>query len=184
LFVGFAGYYATVRTRINAVVEESAQFDVDARVDVEFVKLLVTKATVGEMIVFRNWFKRSFQCRYFDSYGIEAWKAFLLMVSMALMNVSDMTGLETMELIPFIEIFLDHDFFSESIRFLSVMIFDVAIRNDFVSKVQERTVLLLLLASWQSLYSDVSWHFFSVFQLSDQQNQFSEIHTRKRFFGI
>jgi hypothetical protein len=133
LFVGFAGYYAAIR---------SPQA-VDAILDLEFVKVCVIEQTVAELIVFRDWFQSNFGCRFesVDKYGIEAYKAFLLMVSMALMNVSDLTGDESVEVGSFIENFLEHEFFAESIRFLLVMLFHVATRTDSVSKVQERAVL-------------------------------------------
>lgn len=101
---------------------------VNASDDVEFVKLLMNESEADEVNYFWNWFLSRFYLHGLPK-GLpnEAWKAFLLMVSLALMNVEDIDGGEEVELVPFINAFVQDDWFAGSLQFFAVIIFGATV---------------------------------------------------------
>jgi hypothetical protein len=96
---------------------------VNASDDVEFVKLLMNESEADEVRYFWNWFLSRFLRGFPKGLPNEVWKAFLLMVSLALMNVEDIDGGEEVELVPFINAFVQDDWFAGSLQFLAAIIF-------------------------------------------------------------
>lgn len=117
-------YFSMTRYKKNKV-------EVNASVDVEVIKLIVSEVRDEENDAFRvafpTWFHNPLEPYNLNMRDTRAeLKALMLIVAFTLLNVADIEGEESVELIPFIECFAVHEYFATANHAVAVIIFGFA----------------------------------------------------------
>jgi hypothetical protein len=103
---------------------------VDARVDLEVVKLIVEGASEDDKKAFRsnffNWFPNNGEKYNLNEDTSVELKAMMLVVSFALFNVTDLDCKESVELTPFNKEVMNSEYFSSSLQAMAAIVFGIS----------------------------------------------------------
>ena len=104
--------------------------EVDARVDLEVVKLIVEGASEDDKKTFRSFFLNWFP-NHGEKYNLNEdtsveLKAMMLVVSFALFNVTDVDCKESVELTPFMKEVMKSEFFRSALQAMAAIVFGIS----------------------------------------------------------
>jgi hypothetical protein len=108
----------------------SGKGEVDARVDLEVVKLIVEGASEDDKDAFRSsffyWFPNNGEKYNLNEDTSVELKAMMLVVAFALFNVTDLNCKESVELTPFTKEVMNSEFFSSSLQAMAAIVFGIS----------------------------------------------------------